>query len=100
MNEKPEGDVKPHSTHTHTHTHTHTFTRIHKHNEHSTSPLHLLSILKNGSRVGYFSDPHSTVCSRMCGAPVESVGVVRNAAVNTLFSSSLATCSHCAPVPT
>lgn len=38
----------------------------------------LLSILKKGSLQGYFSDPHSTVCSRMCGTPVLSMGVVLN----------------------
>lgn len=38
----------------------------------------LLSILKNGSLQGYRADPHSTVCSRMCGTPVLSMGVVRN----------------------
>lgn len=38
----------------------------------------LLSILKKGSLQGYFSDPHSTVCSRMCGTPVLSRGVVLN----------------------
>lgn len=37
-----------------------------------------LSILKNGSLQGYFSEPHSTVCSRMCGTPVLSRGVVLN----------------------
>ena len=37
------------------------------------------NILKNGSRTGYFSDPHKTVCSSMCGTPVLSNGVVRNA---------------------
>lgn len=38
----------------------------------------LVSILKKGSLQGYFSDPHSTVCSRMCGTPVLSMGVVLN----------------------
>lgn len=36
------------------------------------------SMLKNGSRTGYFSLPHNTVCSKMCATPVESVGVVLN----------------------
>ena len=35
-----------------------------------------LSILKKGSRTGYLRDPHSTVCSKMWGTPVESIGVV------------------------
>lgn len=38
----------------------------------------LLSILKKGSLQGYFFDPQSTVCSRMCGTPVLSIGVVLN----------------------
>lgn len=37
-----------------------------------------LSILKKGSRTGYFWEPQSTVCSRMWGTPVLSIGVVRN----------------------
>ncbi|ELK06962.1 hypothetical protein PAL_GLEAN10000010 [Pteropus alecto] len=36
------------------------------------------NILKNGSRHGYFCEPHRTVCSRTWGTPVLSVGVVRN----------------------
>lgn len=36
------------------------------------------NILKNGSRHGYFCEPHRTVCSRMWGTPVLSMGVVRN----------------------
>ena len=35
-------------------------------------------ILKNGSRTGYRCDPHNAVCSRICGTPVLSIGVVRN----------------------
>ena len=38
----------------------------------------LFNILKNGSLHGYFFEPHSVVCSRMCGTPVLSIGVVRN----------------------
>jgi hypothetical protein len=29
------------------------------------------SMLKNGSRMGYFSEPHKAVCSRMCATPGE-----------------------------
>jgi len=39
----------------------------------------LVSILKNGSRTGYLFEPHSDKCSSMCGMPVLSLGVVRNA---------------------
>jgi len=38
----------------------------------------LFNILKNGSLQGYFWEPHNTVCSRICGTPVLSIGVVRN----------------------
>jgi hypothetical protein len=38
----------------------------------------LLSILKNGSLTGNLWDPHNVVCSRMCGTPVLSIGVVRS----------------------
>jgi len=38
-----------------------------------------VSILKNGSRMGYLVEPHSDRCSRMCGMPVLSLGVVRSA---------------------
>lgn len=38
----------------------------------------LLSILKNGSLIGYWEEPHSAVCSRICGTPVLSIGVVLN----------------------
>jgi len=38
-----------------------------------------VSILKNGSRTGYLVEPQSDKCSRMCGMPVLSLGVVRNA---------------------
>ena len=37
-----------------------------------------VSILKNGSLTGYFCEPHSVVCSKMCATPVLSMGVVRN----------------------
>ena len=37
-----------------------------------------VSILKKGSRIGYFFDPHSTVCSKMWATPVQSMGVVGN----------------------
>jgi len=40
-----------------------------------------VSILKNGSRTGYFVEPQSDKCSRMCGTPVLSLGVVRSAAL-------------------
>ena len=33
-----------------------------------------LSMEKKGSRTLYFSDPHSTVCSRIWATPVESLG--------------------------
>jgi len=56
----------------------------------------LLIILKNGSRTGNLSEPHSTVCSRMWGTPVLSRGVVLNATlktvVNTLFIEISMTC--------
>ena len=54
--------------------------------------------MKNGSRMGYRSLPQSAVCSRMCATPVSSVGVVRNATLNTLFGSSAPQCIHRAPV--
>lgn len=38
----------------------------------------LFNILKKGSLQGYFWEPHNTVCSRICGTPVLSIGVVRN----------------------
>lgn len=38
----------------------------------------LFNILKKGSLQGYFWEPQSTVCSRICGTPVLSIGVVRN----------------------
>jgi len=37
-----------------------------------------VSILKNGSRTGYLVEPHSDKCSRICGMPVLSRGVVRS----------------------
>ena len=48
--------------------------------------------------MGYFSDPHNAVCSRMCATPVSSVGVVRNATLNTLLGSSAPQCIQRAPV--
>mmetsp|Transcript_25856 Transcript_25856/g.64583 ORF Transcript_25856/g.64583 Transcript_25856/m.64583 type:complete len:204 (+) Transcript_25856:2507-3118(+) len=56
------------------------------------------SMLKKGSRMGYFSLPHSAVCSRMCATPRESTGVVRNATLKTLLGSSAPQCNHLAPV--
>ena len=47
-------------------------------------------IMKNGSRNGYFSLPHSAVCSRMCATPVESCGTVRSATRNTFSGLSVA----------
>ena len=41
-----------------------------------------------GSFIGYLSEPHSTECSIICGAPVESKGGVRNPMKKTLLSSS------------
>lgn len=38
----------------------------------------LFNILKKGSLHGYFWEPQRTVCSRTCGTPVLSIGVVRN----------------------
>ena len=32
------------------------------------------NIIKKGSRTGYFSLPHKTVCSRIWATPVESLG--------------------------
>lgn len=79
----------------------------------------LVNILKKGSLTGNFSEPHSAVCSRMCGTPVSSRGVVRKATLEqkrreipqpkhgshnqdtyekTLFESSLATWRCSAPV--
>ncbi len=43
----------------------------------------LLIILKNKLRTGYFSEPHSVECSKMCGTPVLSIGVVRKATLET-----------------
>ena len=37
---------------------------------------------------GYFLDPHKTLCSIICGTPVESFTGVRNPTKNTLFSSN------------
>lgn len=37
------------------------------------------SILKKGSRTGNLWEPHNTVCSKMWGTPVLSMGVVRKA---------------------
>ena len=48
----------------------------------------LRNIIKNGSLTGYFFEPHSAVCSRMCAMPVESSGTVLNATMKT-FSSFL-----------
>lgn len=42
------------------------------------------NMLKKGSRTGYFSLPHNTVCSRMWATPVESVGVVLNVVLQTV----------------
>lgn len=53
---------------------------------------------KNGSRTGNCSEPHSTVCSKMCGAPVESVGGVRKEMQNTLLVSAVSTWTWRAPV--
>ena len=52
----------------------------------------------NGSLIGYFLDPHSTECSKMCGIPVELLGGVRNVTPNVLFSSSLLNDITSAPV--
>ena len=40
----------------------------------------------------YFSLPHSVVCSRICGTPVQSGGFVLKPIEKTLFLSSRATC--------
>jgi hypothetical protein len=37
-----------------------------------------VSILKNGSRQGYFADPHRDTCSSTCVTPLLSFGGVRN----------------------
>ena len=43
----------------------------------------LFSILKKGSLHGNFSEPHKTVCSSIWLTPVESIGVVRKATLET-----------------
>jgi len=50
-----------------------------------------VSILKNGSRTGYAVEPQSDKCSRMCGMPVLSLGVVLNATL-TVQPLSLQQC--------
>ena len=51
-----------------------------------------------GSFTGNFSDPQSTLCSRMWGTPVESFGGVRKPMQNTLLLSSLDRRNTLAPV--
>ena len=51
----------------------------------------------NGSFTGYFSEPHSTECSIMCGTPVSSYGSVRNPIANVLQSSSRSNQTSSAP---
>ena len=43
----------------------------------------------NGSLMGYFLEPHNTLCSKMCGMPFELSTGVRKTAPNVLFSSLL-----------
>lgn len=52
------------------------------------------SMLKNGSRTGYFSLPHNTVCSKMCATPVESVGVVLKVVLRTVRTIEYITKHH------
>ena len=52
----------------------------------------------NGSFTGYFSLPHSTLCSRMWNTPVESFGSVRKVMENTMFSAPLSSQKSRAPV--
>ncbi len=47
-----------------------------------------LPVLQKDPLPGNSLDPHSTECSRICATPVLSFGGVRNAILNTLFSSS------------
>jgi hypothetical protein len=47
-------------------------------------------IEKNGSRTGYFCEPASTTCSKMCATPVESCGTVGKVTFQALFSSAQA----------
>eukprot|EP00976_Prorocentrum_cordatum_P112990 1195627-Prorocentrum_minimum.AAC.4 len=51
-------------------------------------------LMAASSPTGYFSEPHSTVCSRMCATPVLSVGVVRKAMLKQLFWSSQSACRY------
>lgn len=41
------------------------------------------NILKKGSRQGYLADPQRTACSSIWDTPVSSIGVVRNATLQT-----------------
>ena len=41
-----------------------------------------------GSFDGYFLEPHNTVCSMICGTPVEFLGGVRKPIPKTLLLSS------------
>mmetsp|Transcript_5534 Transcript_5534/g.20012 ORF Transcript_5534/g.20012 Transcript_5534/m.20012 type:complete len:204 (+) Transcript_5534:2845-3456(+) len=52
----------------------------------------------NGSLIGYFREPHSTECSKMCGIPVLFSGGVRNVTPKHLFSSSFESDMTSAPV--
>ena len=51
-----------------------------------------------GSFTGYFSEPHSTLCSRMWNTPVSSSGRVLKATEKSLFISPLSIQHSCAPV--
>ena len=55
-------------------------------------------IMKKGSRTGYFSLPHSAVCSRIWATPVESLGTVRSATRKTFSALSLCRWMCSAPV--
>ena len=60
----------------------------------------LVSILKKGSLMGYFCEPHKVVCSRMWDIPVPSMGVVRNPTLkryrNTMHTQVIHKRNNCA----
>ena len=51
-----------------------------------------------GLFIGYFFDPLSTECSKICGIPQSSTGSVLNAIANVLFLSLLAILTTRAPL--
>ena len=52
----------------------------------------------NGSFTGYFLEPHSVECSRICCSPVSLYGGVLKPIENTLLLSSLETMAILAPL--